>query len=98
MANAANNIADIIDRGSITGQQFLIVGLCLLFNMIDGFDITAMAVTAHQIGEEMQLGADRLGLVFSFSLAGMMLGAMFLAGLSDIIGRRAIIIISLSLV
>ena len=98
MANAANNIADIIDRGSITGQQFLIVGLCLLFNMIDGFDITAMAVTAHQIGEEMQLGADRLGLVFSFSLAGMMLGAMFLAGLSDVIGRRAIIIISLGLV
>lgn len=92
------NIADIIDRSRFTPQQYLIVGLCLLFNMIDGFDITAMAVTAHQIGEEMQLGADRLGLVFSFSLAGMMLGAMFLAGLSDIIGRRTIIILSLSLV
>ena len=92
------NIADFIDRGNITKHQYLIVGLCLVFNMIDGFDITAMAVTAHQIGEEMQLGADRLGLVFSFSLAGMMLGAMFLAGMSDVIGRRTIIIFSLSLV
>ena len=54
--------------------------------MVDGFDITAMAVTAHQIGEDMQLSEDKLGLVFSFSLAGMMLGAMFLAALSDVIG------------
>ncbi|SVC77027.1 uncharacterized protein METZ01_LOCUS329881, partial [marine metagenome] len=76
----------------------MIVALCLIFNMIDGFDITAMAVTAHQIGEDMQLTADKLGLVFSFSLAGMMMGAMFLATLSDIIGRRTMIIITLLLV
>ncbi len=92
------NISEIIDHGEISRQQFLIVGLCLLFNMIDGFDITAMAVTAYQIGEEMQLGDEQLGLVFSFSLAGMMLGAMFLASLSDVFGRRVIIIVSLSLV
>ena len=65
--------------------------------MVDGFDITAMAVTAHQIGEDMQLSEDKLGLVFSFSLAGMMLGAMFLAALSDVIGRRTMIIITLTL-
>ena len=52
------NISEIIDHGEISRQQFLIVGLCLLFNMIDGFDITAMAVTAYQIGEEMQLGDE----------------------------------------
>jgi len=66
--------------------------------MVDGFDITAMAVTAHQIGEEMQLSPDKIGLVFSFSLAGMMMGAMFLATLSDVIGRRTMIIITLLLV
>ena len=95
---AAQNIAEIIDEGPITGQQYLIVGLCMLFNMVDGFDITAMAVTVHQIGQELNLGTDKLGLVFSFSLAGMMIGAMFLAGLSDVIGRRKVIIISLALV
>jgi len=98
MTEATTTISDIIDHGKVTGQQYLIVGLCLLFNMIDGFDITAMAVTAHHIGEEMHLGAEQLGLVFSFSLAGMMLGAMFLASLSDVLGRRAIIIASLGLV
>ncbi|MBT7176119.1 MAG: MFS transporter [Gammaproteobacteria bacterium] len=92
------NISELIDHGDFSGRQIMIVALCLIFNMVDGFDITAMAVTAHQIGEEMQLGADKLGLVFSFSLAGMMLGAMFLATFSDIIGRRTMIIITLLLV
>ena len=92
------HISELIDHGNFSGRQIMIVGLCLIFNMVDGFDITAMAVTAHQIGEEMQLGADKLGLVFSFSLAGMMLGAMFLATFSDIIGRRTMIIITLLLV
>ena len=94
----ATSISAVIDHGKVSRQQYLIVGLCLLFNMIDGFDITAMAVTAHQIGEELQLGAEQLGLVFSFSLAGMMLGAMFIASLSDVLGRRVIIITSLGLV
>ena len=94
----ASNVISTIDDHKISAYQLLIVVLCLVFNMIDGFDITAMAVTAHQIDEEMQLGADRLGLVFSFSLAGMMLGAAFLASLSDIVGRRTIVIASLLLV
>ena len=92
------NINDLIDHGKFSFRQILIVLLCLVFNVVDGFDITAMAVTAHQIGEDMQLSEDKLGLVFSFSLAGMMLGAMFLAALSDVIGRRTMIIITLTLV
>ena len=98
MSNKAVSITEVIDGGRVSAQQIIIVVLCLIFNMVDGLDITAMAVTVHQIGEEMQLGADRLGLVFSFSLAGMMLGAMFLAGFSDVIGRRSMIIITLVLV
>ncbi len=98
MTSHTNNIAELIDRGRISYQQILIVLLCLIFNMIDGFDITAMAVTELQIGQDMQLGEDKTGLVFSFSLAGMMLGAMFLASLSDVIGRRTMIILSLLLV
>ena len=94
----ASNVISTIDDHRISTYQLLIVALCLVFNMIDGFDITAMAVTAHQIDEEMHLGADRLGLVFSFSLAGMMLGAAFLASFSDIVGRRSIVIASLLLV
>ncbi len=66
--------------------------------MLDGFDITAMAVVAGAVSTELQLTPDRLGWIFSFALAGMIAGAMFLAPISDIIGRRKLIIMSVSLV
>jgi len=91
-------VSRIIDNGQVSFQQVLVIVLCLIFNMIDGFDITAMAVVAKTVGTELQLSADKIGWIFSFALAGMMAGAMVLAPLSDIIGRRAMIIISLLLV
>jgi MFS family permease len=57
-----------------------------------------MAVVAGAVSSELQLTPDRLGWIFSFALAGMMAGAMFLAPVSDIIGRRKLIILSVCLV
>lgn len=96
--SSADLVADIIDNGRVSAQQVLVVGLCMFFNMVDGFDITAMAVVAVAVSAELQLTPDRLGWVFSFALAGMMFGAMFVAPLSDIVGRRTVIILSVSLV
>jgi len=86
---------NLISHAPFRGHQLKIIALCLIFNMVDGFDITAMAVVASDVGSEMQIGADKLGLIFSFSLAGMMIGSMFLASLSDLWGRRIVIITSL---
>ena len=97
-ASSANIVAEVIDNGEISGQQLLVVGLCLFFNMLDGFDITAMAVVATAVATELQLAPDRVGWIFSFALAGMMVGAMFLAPVSDIVGRRKLIILSVCLV
>jgi len=91
-------VAEVIDNGEVSKQQFLVVGLCMFLNLLDGFDITAMAIVASSVSEELQLTADKLGLIFSFALAGMMVGAMVLAPVSDIIGRRKLIIISVTLV
>ena len=97
-ALSSDVVAEVIDNGQVSGQQLLVVGLCMFFNMLDGFDITAMAIVASDVSSELQLTADKLGLIFSFALAGMMAGAMFLAPVSDIIGRRKLIIISVTLV
>lgn len=96
--SSAALVAEVIDSGPVSLQQITVVVLCLLLNMLDGFDITAMAVTAHPIGEELGLSADRLGFVFSFALAGMMIGAMVLASVSDLIGRRKTILVSVLLI
>ena len=86
-------IRDAIDRSAVSSTQILVIGISLVLNMLDGFDITAMAFTAHSIGEQMKIAPDQLGIVFSAALAGMMLGAMFVAPLSDVIGRRNILLI-----
>ena len=99
IAGTSENLShDVIDRGGVTAQQLLVVGLCLFFNMLDGFDITAMAVVASAVSTDLNLTPDRLGWIFSFALAGMMGGAMFLAPISDIIGRRKMIIFSVALI
>ena len=91
-------VAAVIDDGKVSGQQVLVVVLCLLLNMLDGFDITAMAVVASGVAADLALTPDRLGWIFSFALAGMMAGAMLLAPVADIIGRRKTIIASAFLV
>jgi len=91
-------VADVIDDGRVSGQQILVVGLCMFFNMLDGFDITAMAVVATSVATDLNLTDDKLGLIFGFALAGMMGGAMLIAPIADVIGRRKLIILSLMLV
>lgn len=70
----------------------------MFFNMLDGFDISAMSVVAGPVASELGLTPDRLGWIFSFALAGMMAGAMFLAPLSDVVGRRTVIVAAMLLV
>jgi len=53
---------------------------------------------ASSVSSDLSLTDDLLGWIFSFALAGMMVGAMVLAPVADIIGRRALIIFSLMLV
>lgn len=97
-ASSETFVKDVIDSGKVSGQQLLVIGLCFLFNMLDGFDITAMAVVAGAVADDLGMASDQLGWIFSFALAGMMAGAMVLAPLSDLIGRRRMIILSVVLV
>lgn len=85
-------VHDVIDDGQVSGQQLLVIALCFILNLLDGFDITAMAVVAGAVAQDLSLAPDRLGWIFSFALAGMMVGAMLLAPVADIIGRRILIV------
>jgi len=86
-------IQRLIDQGRFSGTQAMVIAVALILNMLDGFDVTAMAFTAHSIGEQLAIAPDQLGIVFSVALAGMMIGAMFVAPLSDVVGRRSMIML-----
>lgn len=76
----------------LSGFQLRVIGLCVLINMQDGFDILAISYAAPAIAADWQLGNASLGLLFSMGLFGMMLGSLLLGPLCDRIGRRPVLL------
>src|SRR5262245_37018596 len=75
----------------------VIVALCVGINMIDGYDILAVAYTSPAFAREWALGPERVGFLLSAGLAGIGLGALVFSFVADTIGRRPVILICISL-
>lgn len=69
----------------------------MLINMQDGFDLLSIAFAASSISKQWGLSQSSLGLVFSASLMGMLIGATFMSPYADRIGRKPMIIMGLLL-
>jgi len=78
--------------------QVLAVTICVVINMLDGFDVLVMAFTAPEIAAEWDLDPQSLGVLFSSGLFGMAAGSLFIAPLADRMGRRNIILICLVII
>lgn len=76
----------------MTPIQILAIGTCVVLNMLDGFDVLAMAFTAPGISAEWGLPPETLGLLFSAAPAGMAIGALLIGPLADKVGRRMTIL------
>ncbi|SAK94698.1 major facilitator transporter [Caballeronia calidae] len=72
--------------------QFMLLALCGLCLVIDGFDAQAMGYVAPAVIADWHVSKAALGPVFSASLFGMLLGALGLSVLADRIGRRPVLI------
>src|ERR1700761_3799388 len=72
--------------------QAMLLALCGLCLLIDGFDAQAMGYVAPSVIAEWHAPKPALGPVFSASLFGMLLGALGLSVLADRIGRRPVLI------
>ena len=86
------------EQVSLRPLHFTVVLICLLINILDGFDLMSIAFTATRIMGEWQLGPRVMGLIFGSGLAGMGLGSLLLASLADRFGRRPSILGGLILV
>ena len=96
--NTFPEIRQRIDKGPFVSGQIIIIAVCMLLNMSDGFDVVAMSIAITPLSEAWGIPRPELGIILSAALLGMCFGAMFLAPLSDVIGRRKIVIISMCLI
>lgn len=81
-----------VHSGLAGSRAWRIVAICTSINILDGFDILAMAYVAPAVAREWQLTPAELGLLLSSGLAGMMLGSPVLGRLADRVGRRPVIL------
>lgn len=98
MSDKTITVKEAIDRAPVGGTQAAILLICFLLSAVDGYDLLSMAFAAPPLEEDWQLGKGELGIAFSASLLGMTLGAMFLSPLTDLLGRRPMILASLTVI
>jgi benzoate transport len=88
------DLRERINNSKMSPYQWAIIGMCVLLNALDGFDVLAMAFTANGVTKEFGLTGSELGVLLSAGLVGMAVGSLCLAPLADIVGRRPMIIAS----
>ena len=87
-----------LDHSPMTAFQIGAVLICMVLNLIDGFDVLAIAFAAPSLSKDWNLAPDALGALFSAGLAGMTIGSMAVAPLADRWGRRSMTLMTLGLV
>lgn len=85
-------LTDLIDDRPMSRFQWGAVTVCVLLNVLDGFDVLVMAFTGTSVSAEWGLSGVQLGLLLSAGLVGMAVGSMFVAPWADRIGRRPMVL------
>ncbi|MEO9129622.1 MAG: MFS transporter [Sphingomonas sp.] len=97
MTDGAPTIAAIIDRKPLGLFQLRIVFLCLLTQLVDGFDNQASAFVAPTLAHQWNVPREAFGQAFSAGAFGTMIGCLLIGPLGDLLGRKTVIISSLLL-
>lgn len=92
------DVRDAIRTQPMRLPQTLIVGLCILLTMIDGYEIVVMPFVIPHLAKAWTLSSVEIGYLLSASVLGMALGAIFISPLADKIGRRSQILMCLGFI
>jgi AAHS family 3-hydroxyphenylpropionic acid transporter len=72
------------------------VALCLLAALCEGFDVQAAGVAAAGLRADLRPSPQALSLFFSASGAGLLIGALIGGRVSDIVGRKVVLVASIA--
>ncbi len=81
-----------IDASRFGPYQLLVVALCALCLVMDGFDVQAMGYVAPVVIREWGIAKETLAPVFGAGLFGMLVGSLTFSTVADKIGRRPVLI------
>ena len=90
----AVNVHTFINEHPFSGFQWLIFAMCFVIVLLDGFDTAAIGFIAPSLITEWHISKPELAPVLSAALFGLACGALLAGPLSDRLGRRMLLIIS----
>lgn len=90
----AVNVQTFLNEHPFSGFQWLIFAMCFVIVLLDGFDTAAIGFIAPSLTTEWNISKPALGPVLSAALFGLAFGALLAGPLSDRLGRRVLLIIS----
>ncbi|MFE6616457.1 MFS transporter [Amycolatopsis sp. NPDC057786] len=89
---ATPSVRELLDDKPMTRFQWGAIAVCVLLNMLDGFDVVVMAFTGKSVSAYWGLSGAELGMLLSAGLIGMGAGSMLIAPWADRLGRRPIVL------
>jgi AAHS family 4-hydroxybenzoate transporter-like MFS transporter len=90
-------IRQLTDEARIRPIHVLVLSICFLTAIVDGFDNQAIGFSAPAIAATLGFPLSRFGVVFTAGLLGLVTGAAALGRLADKIGRRRTLILCTAL-
>jgi AAHS family 4-hydroxybenzoate transporter-like MFS transporter len=94
MSEGVLNVEEFVNERPVTGVQWLVLALCFLVLIVDGFHTAAMAFVAPALTHELSISRLALGPILAASLIGLAVGALFAGPLADRYGRKRVLIAS----
>jgi AAHS family 3-hydroxyphenylpropionic acid transporter len=78
-------------------RSWIAIAACFAIALFEGLDIQSMGVAAPKVAPLFQIGPQLMGFVLSASTIGLLIGAAIGGSLSDHVGRRAVLLVSMVL-
>ena len=94
-STGGTNPIAVIDQNPMSLWQWVVVGVMVFLNALDGFDVLSSAFSAPGISKEWGIPRSELGIVLSAELIGMGFGSILLGGLADKAGRKPAMLLCL---
>ncbi|SAL77726.1 major facilitator transporter [Caballeronia terrestris] len=91
------NIQTFLNEHPFSGFQWLIFVMCFVVVLLDGFDTAAIGFIAPSLVTEWHISRPALAPVLSAALFGLAFGALAAGPLSDRLGRRVLLMVSVTI-
>ncbi|MGO9117027.1 MAG: MFS transporter [Desulfomonilaceae bacterium] len=89
-------VNQVVDESKYNSFHLRVVVLCLFVIICDGYDLVVYGTVVPVLMRDWNLTPVLAGMLGSYALIGMLLGALIFSPLADKIGRKTVVLISLT--